>query len=229
MPIFCPRCSAQNQDWAQACYKCASPLSAGASQAPNPQTQTPPGYSSQPQQPYQGYQQQSPSAYAPPAYGGYQQQMEGNWGATSMGNYGSVGKRIAATLLDGVIASVAAIPGIVLIVIGAIMSGSSSSGGGIGTIFFLLGYLLVFVGALGVGLYNIYLLGSTGATLGKRWMGLKVFDNNGQPLGFGKAFLRELVKNLVGNVCFILLLWPLWDKEKQGLHDKVFNTHVYES
>ena len=93
----------------------------------------------------------------------------------------------------------------------------------------ILGYMLAFAGALGLGLYNIYLLGRDGASLGKRWMKIKVLDPSGQPLGFGKAFLRELVKNVVGNVCFILLLWPLWDQEQQGLYDKVFSTHVYDA
>jgi len=93
-----------------------------------------------------------------------------------------------------------------------------------------LGYGLLFLGALAVGIYNIYLLGKTGSTLGKRWMKIKVLDQTGQPLGFWKAFARELVKGLVGNVsCGILWLWPLWDQEKQGLQDKLFSTHVYEA
>ena len=87
----------------------------------------------------------------------------------------------------------------------------------------------MFAGYFGVWLYNIYLLGRDGSTLGKRWMKIKVLDPQAQPLGFGKAFLRELVKLVLGNACFILLLWPLWDQEKQGLWDKVFSTHVYNA
>lgn len=78
-------------------------------------------------------------------------------------------------------------------------------------------------------IYNIYLLGRDGATLGKRWMKIKVLDQNNQPLGFGKAFLRELVKGILGNLCFLLYLWPLFDDQKQGLHDKILSTHVYEA
>jgi uncharacterized RDD family membrane protein YckC len=85
------------------------------------------------------------------------------------------------------------------------------------------------VGILAVWLYNCYLLGRNGATMGKRVMKVKVLDPQGQPLGFGKAFLRELVKYALGSFCFILLLWPLWDEQKQGLQDKIFNTHVYEA
>jgi len=79
-----------------------------------------------------------------------------------------------------------------------------------------------------MALYNVYLLGRDGATLGKRWMNIKVLDANLQPLGFGKAFLRELVKGILGNLCFLLYLWPLFDDQKQGLYDKMLGTHVYE-
>jgi len=88
------------------------------------------------------------------------------------------------------------------------------------------GYGLIFIGAAVIWFYNIYLLGRDGATLGKRWMKIRVQSRDGLPLGFGKAFLRELVKAVLGNLCFLLYLWPLWDAEKQGLHDKVLGTHV---
>ena len=88
------------------------------------------------------------------------------------------------------------------------------------------GWALIFIGAAVIWFYNIYLLGRDGATLGKRWMKIRVQTADGMPLGFGKAFLRELVKQILGSLCFLLYLWPLWDAEKQGLHDKVSGTHV---
>jgi uncharacterized RDD family membrane protein YckC len=88
---------------------------------------------------------------------------------------------------------------------------------------------LIFAGTIILWLFNIYLLGRDGSTLGKRWLKVKVLDPAGQPLGFGKAFLRELVKQLLGGLCFLLYLWPVFDKEKQGLWDKLFNTHVYDA
>jgi len=140
-----------------------------------------------------------------------------------------VGKRIAAVLLDGLLVVAACIPGYVLIFIGAAAASGGSAGESAGALFLILGYVLVLVGALGVWLYNVYLLGKDGASLGKRWMKLVVLDQSNNPLGFGKAFLRELVKGIISNICIILLLWPLWDKEQQGLPDKVFSTHVYEA
>jgi uncharacterized RDD family membrane protein YckC len=94
---------------------------------------------------------------------------------------------------------------------------------------FILSYAVIFLGVIGLWLYNCYLLGRDGATIGKRLMKVKVLDAQGQPLGFGKAFLRELVKHALGSACFVLLLWPLWDEQKQGLQDKIFGTHVFDA
>jgi uncharacterized RDD family membrane protein YckC len=220
MPSFCPSCGTQNFDWAQTCQNCSAPL-------PN----RPQGDPAAPQggQPYQqpgfgppgGYQQKG---FGPP--GAYQQSAFG----APPAQYASPGKRLVAVLLDGLIGIAVIIPGIILILIGA---GIAGSGGrdeeAVGVIFVLLGYALLGIAGLALFLYQCYRLGRDGATLGKQWMGIKVLDASNQPLGFGKAFLRELVKSVVGNVCFILLAWPLWDAEKQGLYDKLFGTHVYEA
>jgi uncharacterized RDD family membrane protein YckC len=165
-----------------------------------------------------------PQGGYPPPGGGYQQggyPPPGNYGYGAPPAYADIGKRIAAVIIDVLIVIAGEIPGFIVMGIGAAMPRDVAG------LFGILGYLLAIVGGLGVALYNIYLLGRDGATLGKRFMKIKVLDPSGQPLGFGKAFVRELVKGLVGGFCFILLLWPLWDQEKQGLQDKVFSTHVY--
>jgi uncharacterized RDD family membrane protein YckC len=151
--------------------------------------------------------------------------------------YAGVGSRIVAHIVDGIIVSLGAIPGFILIFVGIGLAASTAdsrgnisgdaAAGAVGIMF--LSYLVMFVGAIGVWLYNCHLLGRDGATLGKRMMKIKVLDPQYQPLGFGKAFLREIVKGALGSACFILLLWPLWDNEKQGLQDKLFSTHVYQA
>ncbi|HKQ05437.1 MAG TPA: RDD family protein [Blastocatellia bacterium] len=204
-------------------------MSYGGNQPPGyPPSDYPPGY------PPPGYPQ--PGGYQPGGYqpGGYP---PGGYGAMPAPHYASIGKRFGAWFCDALIGFVATIPGWVVfgiaIAIGAANADSqgrvrdSEAGAFIGLMF--LGYGLLFLGLMAVGIYNIYLLGKTGSTLGKRWMKIRVLDPSGQPLGFWKAFARELVKGLIGNVCFILWLWPLWDEQKQGLYDKVFNTHVYEA
>lgn len=181
---------------------------------------------------YQGYPQ---GGYgAPPAgYGA----PPGGYGTPPQLVYANMGKRFAAALLDGLIVGIGTVPGWILFAIAMVGAASSAdsrgnisdaAGGALVGLMFL-GYALIFLGVLVVWIYNIYLLGRDGATLGKRWMKIKVLDQNNQPLGFGKAFLRELVKGILGNLCFLLYLWPLFDDQKQGLHDKVLSTHVYEA
>ena len=176
---------------------------------------------------YGGYQPQPPYGAPPPP----------GYGAQMGGVYASVGKRIVAHILDGIIIGLGAIPGIILffVGVGVVVStagprgqvSDEASAGALGIVF--LAYALMFLGAIALWLYNCYLLGKDGATLGKRIMKIKVLDPQGQPLGFGKAFLREIVKHALGSACFILLLWPLWDDQKQGLQDKIFSTHVYDA
>lgn len=175
---------------------------------------------------YQGYQPQ----------GGYGAPPSG-WGTPPQGAYAGVGKRILAHIIDGFIIGLGAIPGFILMFVGiglaATTAGSSSQvsnevgAGALGI--FMLAYGVIFLGVIALWLYNCYLLGRDGATFGKRLMKVKVLDAQGQPLGFGKAFLRELVKQALGGFCFILLLWPLWDEQKQGLQDKMFGTHVFDA
>jgi uncharacterized RDD family membrane protein YckC len=180
---------------------------------------------------YEGYQPQGGTP--PPGYGAG----PGGYGGPPQVVYASVGKRLAAVILDGLVGGIATIPGWIIFGIATAGAVGSADPHGrmtdeaatafVGAV--LLGYLVVFVGAFAVWLYNVYLLGRDGASLGKRWMKIKVLDPNGQPLGFGKAFAREFVKQLLGSLCFLIYLWPLFDAEKQGLHDKLFSTHVYDA
>ena len=173
------------------------------------------------------------------SYGGYQPQPPPPGYGAPMGGaaYASVGKRIIAHIIDQIIIGLGALPGVILMIVGGGLAASTadsrgqlsdSAGAGLVGIL-MLGYALLFGGILAVWLYNCYLLGKDGATIGKRLMKMKVLDAQMQPLGFGKAFLREIVKWALGSACFILLLWPLWDEQKQGLQDKMFGTHVFEA
>jgi len=171
------------------------------------------------------------------SYGEYQAQPPSGFGGAPGAVYASVGKRIIAHIIDGFIVGLGAIPGVILMIIGGGIAASTADsrgqiddGAAAGLVgILMLGYALLFLGCIAVWLYNCYLLGRDGASIGKRLMKVKVLDAQMQPLGFGKAFLRELVKQALGGFCFILLLWPLWDEQKQGLQDKMFGTHVFEA
>ena len=70
--------------------------------------------------------------------------------------------------------------------------------------------------------------GPTGQTIGKRAMGIRVYDfsSSGGPIGFGRGVIRYLGRLLSGFACGLGYLWMLWDKEKQCWQDKIATTVV---
>lgn len=129
-------------------------------------------------------------------------------------------KRLIATIIDGLLISVATIPAMFFMVIGAANDAPAAV---------ILGWLLGMVGGFGMLLWEIYLLGARGMTPGKKIMKLICLKQDGQVPGFWLAFGRELLKQVFGNVCFLLNLWLLFDQEKKQLYDKILNVHVYDN
>lgn len=190
----------------------------------------PPGY--QPPPP-PGYQP-PPPGYQPPAYGqvppAYGQHPGQPYGATPP--YASWWSRVGASIIDGLIGfAIAIIP----IVIGAILAfkdaetdpytGDVTGGVDAGGIFVMIaGYALIFA----FGIWNaVFRQGRTGQTLGKQAVGIQVVNQNtGQFLGAGGAFLRWLMMTLLGGLCLLNYLWPLWDAKKQTWHDMIADSVV---
>jgi uncharacterized RDD family membrane protein YckC len=68
-----------------------------------------------------------------------------------------------------------------------------------------------------------------GRTWGKQACGIRVINMSGEPIGFGRALLREVpVKLILGIVPLIDVLWPLWQKDNRALHDLVVGTRVVD-
>jgi len=79
--------------------------------------------------------------------------------------------------------------------------------------------------------YGGVLIGVWGQTLGMRLTKIKAVNaTTGEPAGLGRAFGRaaiELVFYALLLVPWVLdMLWPLWDKQNQTLHDKIAGTVV---
>ena len=90
----------------------------------------------------------------------------------------------------------------------------------VGTTFFV---LLV----AGAWLYSAWRIsGPRQATLGLRWLGLKVTREDGQRLSFAHASARHWAKALSYMLCFLGCLMVLFTKRRQALHDKVCKTLV---
>ncbi len=86
-------------------------------------------------------------------------------------------------------------------------------------------------------IFVIEKVGTTGQTPGKSMVGIKVIlveptiDGEEIPLGFGRAFAREIIgKNILGPLTLgVGLLAPLFSERRQGLQDAVAGTIVVKS
>jgi len=201
--IFCSKCGAQNSAQAQACQNCGVTLS--SSLAP-----------SQAAAPARAYAPAPPVAYAPPSiYGGF-------W------------IRFLAHLIDhailGAVAAplflIMALPGIVRIVHEAERSQEPPSPELIVTI---LSSVFVYVALAFVGqwLYEALLTSSSWqGTIGKRVLHLKVVDEAGNRISFGRStgrFFAKILSSMFFCIGFIMIGFT---ERKTGLHDMLAGTKV---
>jgi uncharacterized RDD family membrane protein YckC len=97
----------------------------------------------------------------------------------------------------------------------------------------------LFITIIGVAMalwfaYEVPAIASTGQTLGKRLVGVRVTTADGKPVGFGRAIQRWAIPGLpmmlpwpFGHVIQIAdAIWCLWDDRRQCLHDKAAGTVV---
>lgn len=88
------------------------------------------------------------------------------------------------------------------------------------------GFLIVFA----FSIWNIlWRQGTKGQTLGKQWMGIKlVRERDGQVVGVLMTFLRQILHQLDGALCYIGYLWPLWHSKRQTFTDMILDHVVIE-
>jgi uncharacterized RDD family membrane protein YckC len=233
----------------------------GYPQQQPPQQQPGYGYPQQAPQgvpPQQGYPQQAPQGVPPqqgypqqPGYGypqapqvpasayGYPQ---GGYPGAPLPNVASMGRRLGARLIDGVLFFVVYL---ILGAVGAVGSMNSiqdcdpnaadyesclndASSSVMGTAFALIGVLIAF----GL-LYEWLMIGLMGATLGKKALGIRVVKaDTGENPGLGSSFIRWIIAQVGSFVCgigaLLVYLSPFFDKSgrQQGWHDKAANTMV---
>jgi len=136
--------------------------------------------------------------------------------------------RVGATLLDFAIVGVAWLMALTVVAVASVPFGDEF-GGFSAIVLWLLVATLYFCGLMSrKGHYN-------GQTLGKQAANIRVVRDNGEPVTFGSAFVRDILLKFVGgNVTFgvgwiIDSLWPLGEREHRALHDLAASTHVVES
>jgi uncharacterized RDD family membrane protein YckC len=123
--------------------------------------------------------------------------------------------RVGAYLID-------AVP---IIIVGIVVGIIAGIVGSAGLDVFL--YLVFFVASIGYSIWNRWIQGGQGQTIGKKMMNIKlVSEATGQPIGTLNAFVRDICHFVDGIICDIGYLFPLWDPKKQTLADKIMKTVV---
>ncbi len=177
----------------------------------------PPPYGTPPGQ--GGYGQPGQGPYGPPAPGAYPPPQAGEQPGYYMGHQlANWLQRVGAYLIDFAAYFVA------VVLASLVQANAGPEGSGMA---FLISSLL-YLAAIGIWIYNRCILaGRTGQSWGKQALGLKLLRmDNGQPIGGGMAFVRDLAHILDALPCYIGFLWPLWDNRRQTFADKVINTVV---
>ncbi|MBI4039941.1 RDD family protein [Candidatus Daviesbacteria bacterium] len=79
--------------------------------------------------------------------------------------------------------------------------------------------------------YFIYLTYKwDGQTIGKKLFDIRVGDDQGKVPELSNIVIRETIGKLLSQLVFGLgYLWVIWDKSKQGWHDKLAKTYVYHT
>ncbi len=156
-------------------------------------------------------------------------------------NYALWADRVLAALIDaGIVFVLAAILMIIVWVTGFAVTAASAAGQNgndqnpaslLGPFMCCCGTVIVVpITTLLFGIFNkIFLIHHRGCSVGQGFMKLRVVGPQGEPLPLGKLVLRLLIEvgfGFVAIVQIIDLLWPLWDPQRQTLHDKAVNSFV---
>ena len=74
--------------------------------------------------------------------------------------------------------------------------------------------------------YFVFFWSFVGYTPGKALFGLCIVRQDGQPLSFRRALVRYLCYWVSAIPLFLGFIWILFDRQHEGWHDKIADTHV---
>src|SRR5215813_2987139 len=206
--IFCSKCGTRNIGAGQFCQQCGAVLSMGAAVQP---VQTSAPAPAQPAYP-------APPAYAlapPSPYGGF-------W------------IRLLAYIIDRIVVGIAATPLVFMMALPAIAriaheAEQNQDNPSPEFVLSILGALSTFIILIFIGywLYEALLTSSSWqGTVGKRVLRLKVTDEAGNRISFGRATGRFFGKILSQMILWIGFIMVAFTDRKRGLHDMMAGTLV---
>lgn len=145
--------------------------------------------------------------------------------------YAGFWRRLIALMLDSILLSIIITPiaGIGGAIAVPMIAASAGSGGDPGAgLFVFMALFYGFMFLVTVGYFVMLERSASGATLGKRLMGIRVVDRNGERIGFGRAlgrFFAKFLSSLPANLGYLLAAFT---GRKQALHDFVAGTLVID-
>jgi len=141
----------------------------------------------------------------------------------------SIPVRLAAVLLDGLLAMAIAIP---VMITGYVMSlGLTATPPSFASETMLtFGLFILILTCVGFASYSALVLAlwAYGLTPGKWLLGIRIVNHDaGTPAGFWRVALREVIGKWVSAVvCYLGYIWAIFDAQKQAWHDKIAKTLV---
>lgn len=136
-----------------------------------------------------------------------------------IGRLASPGKRLGAYLLDSLVPLIAFFS--IFSAAGVGIVTGTDVGAGVGVLLSIL-LLMAYV----IWAFKLF---AKGMTPGKKLLGMRVIKEDGTSAGFFTMLIREWIgKAISGLILSLGFLWILFDRDKQGWHDKLMSTYVVE-
>jgi uncharacterized RDD family membrane protein YckC len=151
----------------------------------------------------------------------------------AFGGFASWLSRVGAYLIDSFAGSIAGFPlwvGYLLLITGATTTTDPNGVEHVHLHQVGASLALILIGSLSslaFSIWNLYVRqGRTGASVGKSVLGLRLVNEDLQPIGAVRAFVRNLLHVVDSLPCGFGYLWPIWDSRKQTFADKLMGTVV---
>ena len=133
--------------------------------------------------------------------------------------YGGFWLRFAALIVDAILLAIVNV--VLLALFGGFNVDPADPAAGAGA-----GLANALGGLINIAYFTLMEGGPRQATLGKSLLGLKVTDVDGNPIGYGRALLRNLAKIVSSLILFIGYIMAAFTGRKQALHDMIASTLV---
>lgn len=142
------------------------------------------------------------------------------------------GSRVGGHILNWLVGLIFAVPAIIALVAGPKTTEVCTVNGDVGLCEVPTGatwgmiFGLGLIGLIAFGVLYGRAIAKSGQFVGHKAVGVRIVDaSTGGNISAWKAVFRFFIGHWIDGICYIGYLWPLWDKNKQTLADKIFSTY----